>query len=213
MVGDTSLNEDQPGRMAPSSKLSMNASARLFARTRVPAPAHTPLVGTPVPPLELLEVPELLEELLELVELELLELLVLLIPEVLEVPELLELVAPPEELDEVVEVAPASSALPVSPLEVPEVDEDEDEDEAVSPDEEVGKPPPEVLLDSPPFALPLDDDVVVVAVESPAPLVVPPLAHAAIIEGPRSNTEAMALEIRSRIVVLLIYRRNEECQR
>jgi hypothetical protein len=49
------LNDDQPGEIVASSKSSMNASACVFARTRVPLFAQTPVVGIPLsmpPPLE-----------------------------------------------------------------------------------------------------------------------------------------------------------------
>jgi diguanylate cyclase (GGDEF)-like protein len=50
MVGDTSLNADQPGEMAASSKSSMNASGCVLLSGRVPLPAQTPVGGGP--PLE-----------------------------------------------------------------------------------------------------------------------------------------------------------------
>jgi hypothetical protein len=63
-VGMTSLNDDQPGEIIASSKSSMKASAIEVVRTRVPALAHTPMVGTP--PLELVLPLELLTPLLPL---------------------------------------------------------------------------------------------------------------------------------------------------
>src|ERR1700677_1156711 len=47
-VGMTSLNDDQPGEITVSSKSSMNASACVFMRTRVPALAQTPVAGAVV---------------------------------------------------------------------------------------------------------------------------------------------------------------------
>ena len=52
------MKDDHDGEITLSSKSSTNASGCEFVRTRVPPPAHTPVVGTPpleAPPLEELE--------------------------------------------------------------------------------------------------------------------------------------------------------------
>jgi hypothetical protein len=139
------LNDDQPGEIVASSKSSMNASACVFARTRVPLFAQTPVVGIPLsmpPPLDELPLEDPLLEELPLEE-------VLLedppLDEVLEEPLPLEELLPPEE-------PPPEEPLPLDaavPLEDP-------------PPEELplpGEPP----LEEPPLAAEL------VPLEEPAP--------------------------------------------